>query len=40
MLEVFVDKVLDELHRTIYRAHRSEFGEPKRVSTGEMKVPC
>jgi hypothetical protein len=37
---VFVDEVLDELHGTIYRAHRSEFGEPQRVSTGEMKVRC
>jgi len=40
VLETFVDKVLNEKHGTIYRAHRNDVGEPQRFSCGEMKVHC
>jgi len=40
VLEVFVDKVLNEIHGTIYSAHGSEVEEPQRVSYGKMKVRC
>jgi hypothetical protein len=38
--EMSVDKVLNEIHGTIYRTHGSEVGEPQRVSYGKMKVHC
>ena len=40
VLEMFVDKMLNEKHGTIYRAHMSDVGEPQRFSCGEMKVHC
>jgi hypothetical protein len=40
VLEMFVDKVLNDKQGTIYRAHKSEVGEPQRFFYGEMKVHC
>ena len=40
VLEVFVDKMLNEIRGKIFRVHRSEVGVPQSVSYGEMKAHC